>query len=145
MKSVRRVGRKSAWLSLAAQFTACAPAISPFSSLAFQQATSLKVEALGVMSHATEAFSNHREEVAVLVTNIEKAYEFARNRPQNDYSTKQWEKIKNPNANLLGGFLKRWEEQSALSRTFVDEAKGLVRDAFNEIIGLESGKGKPGQ
>ena len=112
-------------------------------SIAFEQATSLKVEALVVMTKATEPFENHRAEVDVLRTSVEKAHEFARNRPKNEYSTRQWEKLKDPGANLLGGFLKRWEQQSTLSRVFVDEAKRLVSDAFDEIIGLETGKRKP--
>lgn len=123
--------------------TACTATIAPFSSIAFEQATSLKVEALVVMSKATEPFANHRDDVETLKINVDKAHEFARNRPKNEYSTAQWGKLKDPDSNLLGGFLKRWEQQSRLSPTFVDEAKRLVSDAFDQIIGLETGKQKP--
>jgi len=128
---------------LAIALGACAPSIAPFSSIAFEQATSLKVEALAVMTKAGEPFEKHANKVEVLKTNLEKAYEYAKNRPKNEYSTRQWEKLNDPESNLLGGFLKRWEQQSTLSRVFVDEAKRLVTDAFDEIIGLESGKRKP--
>lgn len=95
------------------------------------------------MSKATEPFADRRDAVETLRTNIDKAWEFARNRPKNEYSTAQWQKLKDPGSNLLGGFLRRWEEQSTLSTVFVDEAKRLVSDAFDEIIGLETGKRKP--
>lgn len=134
-----------AWMALAGLLTACPPSIAPFSLVAYEQATSLKVDALAMMGKATKPFADHRAEVEALVSKVDKAYEYAKNRPKNEYSTQQWEKLKDPDANLLGGFLKRWEQQSTMSKVFVDEVRGLVRDAFDEIIGLESGKNKPGQ
>lgn len=134
---------RRATLALAIALGACALSIAPFSSIAFEQATSIKVEALAVMTKATDRFAQHGDEVETLKTNLDKAHEFAKNRPKNEYSTAQWEKLKDPDSNLLGGFLKRWEQQSTLSRVFVDEAKRLVSDAFDEIIGLETGKRKP--
>lgn len=134
---------RRATVFFALAFGACAYSIAPFSSIAFEQATSLKVEALAVMTKATDSVSKHKEEMETLRTNLDKAHEFAKNRPKNEYSTQQWATLKNPEANLLGGFLKRWEQQSTMSRVFVDEAKRLVSDAFDEIIGLESGKRKP--
>jgi len=95
------------------------------------------------MSRAGRPFAEHREAVERLKTDVEKASEFARNRPRNEYSTRQWERLKDPDSNLLGGFLKRWEQQSTLSPAFIDEARRLVSDAFDEIIGLETGKRKP--
>ena len=123
--------------------SACAPLISPYSATAYEQAISLKVEALVVMEKATEPFEDHRDEVAALTTELAKAYEFAKGRLKNEISTRQWEILKDPERNLLGGFLARWERDSALSRAFVDAQKGIVSDAFDTIIGLESGKIKP--
>lgn len=117
--------------------------ISTFSETAYEQATSLKVEALLLMDKATEPFDSHLKEVESLAASVEKAYEFAKGRPKNEISAKQWEILKDPGRNLLGGFLKRWKEESTLSRAFVNEAKSLVSDAFDTIIGLESGKIKP--
>src|SRR5688572_5713501 len=100
---------------LAITLGACAYSIAPFSSIAFEQATSLKVEALAVMSKATDSVSKHKDEIETLRTNLDKAHEFAKNRPKNEYSTAQWAKLKDPDSNLLGGFLKRWEQQTTLS------------------------------
>ena len=122
---------------------ACAPRLAPFSELAYEQATALKVDALALTSRANEPFARHREAVADLTLRVEKAYEFARGRPRNDISTRQWEILRDPERNLLGGFLKRWEQASTLSPAFVVEARRLIADAFDTIIGLESGKIRP--
>jgi len=76
---------------------------------------------------------------------VEKAYEYAKGRPKNEISAQQWEKLKDPDKNLLGGFIKRWMEKETLKKTFIQGAKGIVSDAFDTIIGLESGKIKPSE
>jgi hypothetical protein len=74
--------------------------------------------------------------------NVDKAYEYAKGRPRNEISTEQWAKMKDPNSNLLGGFLKRWEERGQLNPVFVKEAEAQIAKAFDQIIELESGKNK---
>jgi hypothetical protein len=128
---------------LVAGASACSAGISPYSAAAYQQATSLRAEALSVMGKATEPYAEHEQEAQALQLEVEKAYEFARGRPNNEISTKQWEILMDPGRNLLGGFLKRWKEESTLSAAFIVRAKDLVGDAFDTIIGLESGKIKP--
>lgn len=120
-------------------FHACSY-ISPYSHFAYQQATSLKAEALALMDKATEPYANHEEQISELETELEFAYEYAKGRPKNELSTKQWQILKDPNRNLLGGFIKRWKEESTLSSEFIREARGIVADAFDTISGLESGK-----
>lgn len=123
--------------------TGCAPSIAPFSEHAYERAVALKVDALTLMAEADEPFDAHRTEVEGLRAEVEKAYEFARGRPKNEISTRQWEFLKDPDRNLLGGFLRRWEEQGRLSPVFVTEAQRLIADAFDTVIGLESGKVRP--
>jgi hypothetical protein len=119
--------------------------ISVFSPEAYKQAVDLKVESLEVMSFATLPFYDSEEQVSYLKTELNKAYEFSKGRPNNEISTKQWEILINPEGNLLGGFLKRWEEEETLSEMFVTEMQTLVGDAFDTIIGLESGKIDPSE
>lgn len=132
-------------LVLAPLLATCAPTISQFSPIAYEQATSLKVDAQSLMGKATEPYANHEEDVVALTLRLAKAYEFARGRPRNEISARQWAILADSSRNLLGGFLARWKRESSLSATFVVEAKGLVADAFDTIIGLESGKLKPDQ
>ncbi len=123
--------------------TACGPTISEFNARAYEQATSLKVEALALMDKATAPYADHADAVQHLKTELEKAYEFAEGRPENEISARQWRILIDPDRDLLGGFLADWEEQSAFSATFVEEKKTQIARAFDTIIELESGKKKP--
>ena len=119
--------------------------ISVFSPEAYKQAVDLKVESLELMSLATMPFADVEENVTYLKTELKKAYEFALGRPSNEISAEQWEILIDEEGNLLGGFLKRWETEGSLSEMFVTEMQILVSDAFDTIIGLESGKIDPSE
>lgn len=131
-------------LFLSLTIWSCA-SISVFSPEAYKQAVELKVESLELISFATEQYSDYEEEVIYLKTELRKAYEFAKGRPNNEISAGQWEILINEEGNLLGGFLKRWETEGTLSEMFVTEMKMLISDAFDTIIGLESGKIDPSE
>jgi len=122
---------------------ACGPAISEFNARAYEQATSLKVEALALMDTATEPYADHASNVQQLKTDLQKAYEFAQGRPNNEISARQWRILIDPDRELLGGFLADWKEESSFSDAFVKEKKRQVAAAFDTIIELESGKKKP--
>jgi len=124
-------------------FISCAPQSAYFSPVAYEQATSLKVDSLSLMNKATEPYENYEEDVQALLNRIEKAYEYAKGRPNNEYTTAQWEIMKAPDRNLLGGFMYRWKKQEKLNQVFIDEAKHIISDAYDTIIGLESHKIKP--
>lgn len=136
--------KQFAWVVAVGLLAGCST-IAPFSQKAYEQATSLKVEALAVMDKASEPFADHKQTVGVLKLNVEKAYEYAKGRPQNEETTRQWAIIKDASRNSLGGFLKRWEEKNSLLDSFIQEAKGLVSDGFDSVIELESGKRKPSE
>jgi len=121
----------------------CQATIAQFNEVAYQQATSLKVDALRVMDNASRSYSAHDKLVEDLNIKLEKAYEYAKGRPKNSIITEQWEVLLDPKRNLLGGFLVRWKAEDSLDQTFVTEAKALVAEGFNQIIGLESGLIKP--
>jgi len=108
-------------------------------------AVKLKLKSLYLISKATEGYSKHAGEVDSLKNDLKFAYEYSKGRPGKDLITKQWEIMINPDRNLIGGFLRIWKEDLILSPVFVSEAQGVIGDAFNTIIGLESGKIKPSQ
>ncbi len=97
------------------------------------------------MDRAVEPYNDHVQSVDSLLFEMDKAYEYARGRPGNELSTRQWEILKDPDRHLLGGFIKRWEEQETLSSYFISEAKKQVGHAFDTVIGLESGKIRPSE
>lgn len=120
-------------------FVGCA-SISSFDHQAYVYTTSVKVDALNVMDLATSDYEAHSKEVKDLQTQLQKIYEYEKNRPKNEITLKQWDILLNPDGHLLGGYLKRWKTEKTLSKTFVMEAKKLVDKAFDQIAGLESKK-----
>ena len=118
----------------------CAPSIAPYSETAYNQAVGLKVESLRLMGRAETPFEGHTKRIQSIEMELDKAYEFAKGRPRNEYSTRQWEILLDPERNLLTGFFRHWERSETLSRPFIVEASEIVSDAFDTIIGLESGK-----
>jgi len=125
-------------------FFACS-SVSVYSPEAYKQAVDLKIESLNLMLYATLPYVDYEEDVTFLKTELNKAYEFAKGRPNNEISANQWEILIDEDRNLIGGFLKRWEEEETLSEMFVSEAQLIVSDAFDTIIGLESGKISPSE
>ena len=114
----------------------CVPSVSLFSETAYQQAIEIKVQSIKTMDLATNPFENHKDDVEALQYDLQKAYEFAKGRPNNEHTTRQW-------GIIIGGFLARWEQAGTLSENFIFETKETISKGFDTVIGLESGKIKP--
>ena len=123
------------WLS----FTACA-LIANYDRVAYEHATNAKVDTLALMNKATDNYEAHAKEVEALTNELDKAYEYDRGRQLNQITVAQWDVLRDPNRNLVGGFLKMWKEKGKLGVAFVAEKKKQIGDAFDQIIQLESGK-----
>lgn len=113
-----------------------------FDQYAYTQTISLKVDGLNLMDLAKDNFNTHQVIVKEYQTKLLKVYEYEKNRPKNDFTTKLWDKLLDSNGHLLGGFLNRWEKEKKLNETFINEEKKLVSEAFDQIARLESGKNK---
>jgi hypothetical protein len=144
MTSVKKIYKLCLLLSVIyiLNLQSCRP-ISVYSESAYTQAVRLKVETLRLMDEGSESYSKHVGEIDSLKNELNFAYEYAKGRPNNEITVKQWEIMINPDRNLIGGFLRIWEEDLILSPVFVSEAQSVIGDAFDTIIGLESGKIKP--
>ena len=116
--------------------------ISPFNEGAYKQAIGIKVSALALMDKATAPYATYRKEVDALMLEATNAYEYAKGRPKNEESTKQWKIMIDPDRNMLAGFFKRWKsaQGDGLSQPFVEAAKRTISEGFDAISGLESGK-----
>lgn len=120
-------------------FSACFTT-SRYDQQAYAQTTSLKVDAMNLMDKAVEPYQNHIPAINTFTEKADKVYEYELHRKNNDFSIKLWNVIRDPNNNLMGGFLKRWKEKGQLSETFIGEAKKQVATAFDQVAELESGK-----
>ena len=133
------------FLSLCFFAVASCSTISTYDQAAYEHATSAKVDTLALIDKGTESYSAHEKEIVAVTTELEKAYEYDRGRPLNKITVAQWTILLDPDRNLVGGFLKMWKTKGSLGATFVAEKKAQIGKAFDQIIGLESGKIKPSQ
>jgi hypothetical protein len=117
--------------------------IARYDPVAYEHATSAKVDTLALMSKATGSYDDHEKKVEALITQLDKAYEYDRGRQLNKLTIAQWDILRDPNRDLVGGFLKMWKAKGGLSSTFIAEKKKQIADAFDQIIQLESGKPRP--
>src|SRR5690554_3491539 len=141
---INRVIRiQSLLLLLAIAVSGCAPTISQFNETAYRQAVQLKVHSLALIDKAVEPYDEHSDEAERLLQEMNIAWEYSKGRPHNELSARQWEIMLDPERNLMGGFLARWKSEGSLSPVFMREFSRVTADAFDSIIGLESGKIKP--
>lgn len=110
---------------------------------AYKNATSLKVDARNLMAQASGSYTAHQKEVAEFQAKLDKAYEYDLGRDKNDITVKQWDILRDPSRDLLGGFLAEWKDEGSLKPAYVKNKQVQVGRAFDTIIGLESGKIKP--
>jgi len=127
-------------LFLSLLISGCATSISSYDQHAYMQTTSLKVDALNLMDSAKDEYNSHIIAVQELQTNLQKAYEYEKNRPKNEITIKLWDKLLDKNGHLLGGFIERWKSGTKMSDTFISNCKEQVGEAFDTISGLESQK-----
>jgi hypothetical protein len=120
--------------------SSCSTYISSYDQQAYTQTTSIKVDALNIMDSARTDYRFHLLAVQNLQTNLNKIYEYEKNRPQNDITIKLWDKLLDKNGHLLGGFIERWKSGAKISDVFISNCKEQVGEAFDIISGLESKK-----
>lgn len=114
--------------------------MSQFDQHVYVQTTSVKVDALSVMDLAVEDYSSHQQEVKQMIVNIDKIYEYERNRKNNEITLKLWDKLRDTSGHLFGGFVKRWKTDGKLRPVFIQESKKQVGEAFDILAQLESKK-----
>lgn len=126
-----------------AALISCTPQMSVFNEAAYRQAVELKVVSMSLLDRASAPYADNIEEVEELKLDLLKAWEYAKGRPNNETSARQWEMLIDPEHNRLGNFFIRWEERERLSPALVREYRLIISDTFDTIISLESGKMKP--
>ncbi len=139
----RYIRRQHAAVLLVALFlclAGCAPLIGPYSPTAYKNATGLKAETLSLMDKAASPYTENEGKVEALQIEIDKAYEYVHGIPSNDLSARQWAILRKPDGDLLGRFFGRWKAEGTLKPAYISEFKGIISDAFDEIICLEANK-----
>lgn len=128
------------------------PTIAPYSQKSYENATTIKAEALVLISKsADEDFDANKSNVDSLKLDVEKAYEYANGIPKNGRISQMWALLKNENRKgSLFDVLNLWKEKHKFDPSFLDGVpeknipgiKEQLSKEFDQIIGLESGKNK---
>ena len=141
---LKLVSMRVGWaFSLLVWLSACDPLISAYTEQAYENATRLKAESLALIAKSGQPFSSRRTEVEELLVDVDAAYEYARGLPKNEVVTQQWDTLRDPEGNLLGGWARRWQAQGTLSEVFRGEIAVLIGQAFDQIICVEINKREP--
>ncbi|MEM7439394.1 MAG: hypothetical protein AAF393_07335 [Pseudomonadota bacterium] len=120
--------------------TACTPLISPYSQEAYKTATELKARSLALIAKSSEPYRSNVTAVEDLSIRMNAAYEYAKGRPRNSVSEQQWELMRDPNGNLMGGFLKVWKGQGKTSSFYREEKISQISEAYDTLICVEISK-----
>jgi hypothetical protein len=123
-------------------FQSCVKYIAAYDPIALNNAVSLKSKSLNLVNKATEPYTDHEKEILESMQELEQAYEYACSLPKNNISVRQWEVLKDPGTNLLGGFFQYWKQKEKLTQEFIDEISGEISRAFDTIIKLETLKNR---
>lgn len=109
---------------------------------AYNETILLKEETLQLMGKATEPYATHETEITSLLERLNQAYGYAQKRANNETSISQWKVLIEKDSNLAGGFFERWKSEGTLNQYFINEAKGVISQAYDAITELEKGKNK---
>jgi hypothetical protein len=126
-------------LALAALLS-CVPRVAWYSPTAYTNTVDLKVETRNLVLKGVDPFEKHADEIDKLNVKIEKAYEYAKGIPDNEITTKQWEVLRDPERNLVGGFFKMWKEKGTLGESYIVDKAKQIDLAYDQILGLEVNK-----
>jgi len=137
---MKAVKLKLIGLMLLTLITACSPLMSNFDQVSYQQVTSLKVDALSVMDEAVTDYTGHTADVKDLQLKVDKAIEYDKHRPHNEITNNMWALLNDPQKNLLGGFLVKWQHDGKCSAVYITEKKKQISFSFDQIAELESKK-----
>ncbi len=113
-----------------------------YSEKAYSNATTLKARSVALIDLSSQPYAQHSAAATQLSTDISAALEFSKGQPRNEVATNQWALMRDPEKNLIGGYLKHWQGPGAegVSEFFRSEARGKIEQAYDYIICLEVNK-----
>ena len=113
-----------------------------FDQYSYEKTIELKVETDQLISKAATPYSANQKEIEKLFLNLEKLVEYEKNKPNNEITFEMLKMINDKDKNLLGGFFKHWETKGITSKSFLEESKKQILEAFDLLIEYEIKKDK---
>lgn len=113
-----------------------------YDQYSYQQEVTLKVATKSILDQATNPYEDYKNEVSVLLLEMEKMEEYEKNKPHNELSYQMWQLMTDTEKNNVAGLFKYWEEKGQLSPVFLSEATDQVMETFDVLIQYEVSKDK---
>jgi hypothetical protein len=121
-------------LAMVVAVNGCAT-ITKFDQNSYNSAQSLKEDALTIVQHPSPSAVDNLS----VRLDAQVAYETGKGKA-NRISAAQWRLIQNPHGNLLGGWIKTYQQGATMSPTYSEEKARQIGLAFDEVLKLEGGK-----
>jgi hypothetical protein len=113
-----------------------------FDQYSYEKTIELKVETDQLISKANTPYTTNKEEIEKLFLNLEKLVEYEKNKPNNEITFEMLKMLNDKDKNLLAGFFKHWETKGMVSKSFLEESKKQILEAFDLLIQYEIKKDK---
>ena len=123
---------------MAVTIISCVSLYDPFT---FDQTKLIKTETLSLMDKSDTPFTDSQDEVTNLKTKMASMVTYESGKKNNEITIKMW-KVLSSDKNLVGSYLKLWEEKGSLNTVFKDEAKPQIEEAFDKMLFFEKSKDK---
>jgi len=114
--------------------------ISTYDEHAYALQTSCLADILKLVDVANTPYDSNADQIKAVSLNVERAYEYDRNRPLNQIQVKQWDIVRDPAQGSFAGFLAHWKAHGTLSNTYITEKKKQIAIQFDAMTTLEAGK-----
>ena len=114
---------------------------APYDAISYKNATDLKAQSRLLIKKSNMSAGNHQTKIDDLRLKLHQALEYERGKGRpNAETVRLWEILVDPDGNMMGGFLKLWEEKRTVSPAFAREFETVSAEAFDKIIELEHEK-----
>ena len=115
---------------------------APFNAYSYQKSIEIKVQTEQLVTQASQSFGNHQLQIDQLQEQLKLILAYEKYRPNNEITYAMWQKLADPNTNLIGGFINLWQEKDKLSPAFLQEVKAQINQALELLIKYEVNKNK---
>lgn len=114
---------------------------SLYDHFTYTETIKTKLDAISLIEKSDTPYNDLEVQITALKNQMEKMVIYEKGKDKNQLTTKMWELISS-DKNLMGSYLKLWEEKGSLNPAFKEEAKPQIEEAFNLMIFYEEKKDK---
>jgi len=117
---------------------------SLYDHFTYTETIKTKLDAISLIDKSDTPYDDSEVQITNLKNQMEKMVIYEKGKAKNELTQKMWQLISS-DKNLMGSYLKLWEEKGSLNPAFKEEAKPQIEEAFNLMIFYEEKKDRKAQ